>query len=228
MIVFDRILKLYKQLFPTGRAWWMPVRGLFEGLTIGLSSSGERFYNDSTSLLDSLLPDNDNFTADDATDWERRLGMITNENVDLVDRKLAIMRKMQFPGQARARMAALYIQGQLQAAGFNVWVHENLTNYPPSSVAGASILSDIEYGEVNYGEMDFGSYYNNKLVNHIDEGKDDFFDEGGSFRASMIIGGQVLGTWADVSVDRKDEFRQLVLKKKPTQFVIYLLVNYNY
>lgn len=227
--VFDQIVKLSKQLFPRGRVFRMPTGRYFEGLVRGLAESERRYHDDSVSVLNSVLPDNEFFTADDATDWERRLGMIVSENVDLELRKLAILRKLQFPGQAKARQSQVWFQGQLQAAGFNVYVYENLTNESPYDVSGdPSILSDIEYGMVDYGEEEYGSYFNNKIVNFIHEGFDDHFNEGGSYRASMIIGGSVLGSFAEVSTDRKDEFRQLILRLKPSQFVIYLFVNYNY
>ena len=33
-----------------------------------------------TSILNSILPDNDNFDIDDAERWEERLGMISNSS----------------------------------------------------------------------------------------------------------------------------------------------------
>lgn len=228
MEVFAKIFKAVKSLFPTGRAFFVPLGGIKEGLLLGISEPLNTAYGDSTNIMDVILPDNDNFTEDDATDWERRYGLISNPDVPLEDRKQAIIRKMAFPGQAKARQSLTYFQAQLQAAGFNVYVYENLTNFSPESVAGSSILSDIEYGDVEYGEEDYGVYYNNKIVNYIQEGKDDHFNEGGSFRASLIIGGSILGTYANVNVDRKDEFRQLILNLKAGQYVVYLLINYTY
>src|SRR5690606_32537660 len=84
-----------------------------------------RAYADALKIQDAQLPDNDGFTADDATDWERRLGMIYSPLVPLADRKLAILRKMNHPGTIKARQNWLYVEGQLRAAGFDVYVHEN-------------------------------------------------------------------------------------------------------
>src|SRR5690606_15271833 len=98
MSVVDKFLRLSKQLMPTGRAFRAPVFGNMEKLHLANARSEGRFYEDATSVLWSILPDNINFTADDAADWERRLGLITNLAVPLADRKLAIMRKISAPG----------------------------------------------------------------------------------------------------------------------------------
>lgn len=230
MTVSERILKLVKQLYPTGRAWYMPSFGIFEALTLGLIPVKATAYDDCVSILDSILPDNDNFTEEDATDWERRYGMVINPDVPLSDRKQAIIRKMQFPGQAKARMSATYMQAQIQLAGFDVYVYENLIGQTPFDWSGASeILSDIEHGDdVEHGDIELGGYYNNKLVNHIKEGADDYFDDGGTFRTALFIGGSAAGSYANVSVDRKDEFRQLLLKLKGTTTICYLFIDYDY
>lgn len=229
MTVSERLFKLYKQLFPTGRAWWMPVFGIFEALIIGLVPSQKRLYDDSVSVLDSILPDNDNFTEDDATDWERRLGMVQNPDVPLEDRKQAIIRKLQFPGQAKARMSTTYMQYQLQLAGFDVYVYENLTNQSPLDWSGdPDIIENIEYGEAEYNDVEYGGDYNNKLVNHIEEGLDNRFNDGGTFRTALFIGGPTVGSYATVNEDRKTEFRQLLLKLKGNTTILYLFINYGY
>ena len=229
LTIFDKILILARQLFPTGRAFNVHYKSVIEGLEKAFASSEERLYNDSVSILDSSLPDNENFTADDATAWEARLGLITNTAVYLEDRKSAILRKLQFPGTAKARLSQTWFQSQLQAAGFDVYVYENLDNASPFFVSGASsILSNVEYGQRNYGQARYGGFYNNKLVNHLPEGADDNFNAGGTFKTSLIIGGPTLGSFANVNIDRKEEFRQLILRLKPGTYVAYLFINYNY
>ncbi len=125
MSTLEKIKKLGKTLYPTGRAFKIPFEGVFDKLNSALSESETRAFDDAVSILDSALPDNDNFTTGDATDWERRLGLITNPAVPLSDRKLAIIRKIRHPGNIPARQNFLYLQGQLQDAGFDVFVFEN-------------------------------------------------------------------------------------------------------
>src|SRR5688572_21021930 len=129
MSVLNKIQSLSKQLLPTGRAFKVPKDSYFQKLIDGLAESEQRAYDDALSILNSAIPDNDNFTADDATDWERRLGLITGDGVSLADRKLAILRKYNHPGEIKARQHYLFLQKQLRDAGFDVYVHENRFPY---------------------------------------------------------------------------------------------------
>jgi len=217
MALIDTILQITKQLYPTGRAFSIPINGAWEKLHAGLGASEVRAYNDAVAILNSILPDNDNFTTDDATDWERRLGLITNSAVSLSDRKLAIERKMNHPGTIKARQNYLYVQGQLQAAGFNVYVYE--------TGSGASPVP-FQLGQRQLGQFQLGGKFIPMIVNYIDEDMDSTFNVGANTRSVFYIGGNPNGTYANVNVDRKDEFRQLVLKLKPTQTVAFILINF--
>lgn len=250
-LIEDKILKLTKQLYPRSRGFKIINGSWYEKLHIALNKSEARAYADASSILNSILPDNDGFTADDATDWERRLGLISNPAVPLEDRKLAIKRKMNHPGTIKARQHYLYIQGQLQAAGFNVYVYENLSGtdiadfivVPDVGELDEYELDEIELGDaisvypdlfvvaeldtVDLGAAELNDYiYTNKVVNSIPESGDAFFNVGETLRSTFFIGGNPAGTFADVPLVRRDEFRQLILKLKPVQSVAYLLINY--
>jgi uncharacterized protein YmfQ (DUF2313 family) len=230
----EKILALTRQLYPTGRAFKMPFNGFLEKLHIGLALSEARFYDDAISILGDILPDNANFGEDDATDWERRLGLITNISVPLADRKLAILRKINFPGVVPARQSHLFLQKQLQDAGFNVFVYENrFPDYPsgyvtktPEELYAGSFITSINHGQFNHGQFNHGGVYNNLIVNHIDESLDFGFSIGDNLRSTFFIGGATIGTYADVDVNRKNEFRQLILRVKPAQMVGFLFINY--
>lgn len=228
------ILALSKQLYPTGRAFKMPKNGWLETLTYALSLSENRAYNDAVSVLSAVLPDNDDFTEDDAYDWERRLGMITGIGVNLEDRKKAIKRKINHPGDIAARQHYLYIEGQLQAAGFDVYVYENRFPYGGGTyytrsifdIVGTSGINDFQHGDDQHGDFQHGGTYANIIVNHIDETLDSSFFVTANLRNTFFIGANPLGSFANISASRKDEFRQLILKLKPAQMVGYLLINY--
>jgi len=65
-------------------------------------------------------------------------------------------------------------------------------------------------------------------VNNLVQSLDTFFDVGLSVtESSFFIGGEVAGTFANIDLNRRDEFRQTILKIKPVQTVCYLLINYN-
>lgn len=88
------------------------------------SKSFTRLYDDAVSLLNTILPDNDFFNETDAENWERVLGLFT-QNLTLEERKAAISRKKAYPNGILERSYYLFIQQQLQDAGFDVYVHEN-------------------------------------------------------------------------------------------------------
>lgn len=196
-----------------------------EALHQGLAESEAQAYLDAVSILDSMIPDNANFTTDDASDWERRLGMITNSSTPLEDRKAAILRKMAYPGVNPARSHYLYLERQLQLAGFDVYVHENIPAQSPGAV-NAAILGHAQYNTFNYGGFNYGGYVNAIVANQIDAEQDLAFNVGDNQRCTFFIGGQVLGTYANVSASRETEFRQMILKLKPVQNIAYLFITY--
>jgi len=230
----------------------MPTDGTFDKLHSAMAESESDAYSAAESILDSILPDNDNFTVDDAEDWERRLGMITNPLVSLDDRKAAIIRKMNHPGDIPARQSWDFLEQSLQLAGFDVYVHENIPEQTifgllqPSSgtiqqgqgqqgqaqqgtviTANPGLFTPFQQGQAQQGQMNQGGYiYGNKVVNNIDESLDFYFNIGSNWRSVFWIGGPNLGDFANVDVNRKDEFRQTILRIKPVQSVGVLLINY--
>lgn len=234
MIIVEKIVKLSRQLFPTGRAFRLKDEAGI--LMRALSQSEKRAYNDALSIRDSALPDNANFSVDDATDWERRLGLITNSLVSLDDRKMAIQRKMNHPGNIPARQAAVYMEGQLQAAGFNVFVFANrfddgiggFETKTPEEFSPGYPINDIEFSDdLEFGDdVEFGGIYANQIANSIYQEVDDFFDTGDNLVNTFFIGGEVAGDYADVDAEREIEFRQLILKLKPQHSAGFLLINY--
>lgn len=226
MTIYQKIQALTRQLLPTGRAFKTPYNGFFDKMYNGLAVSEEKAYNDSVAILDSLLPDNSNFTNQDATDWERRLGLPDGSANTLAARMAAIKRKLNDPGINPAKGNYLYIQSQLQLAGFNVYVYENIPNNTPMSYGYPNTTAPLQYGQAQYGSGSYGVGFINKCVNYIDEQKDASFSLGGSYAFSFFIGGPTIGSMANVPLTRKAEFRQLILKLKQLQCVALLYVNY--
>ena len=233
MSISNKILQLSKQLYPKGRAFKMPEFGDLEKLHIALSEVETVAYQDGLSILNAILPDNNNFTSDDATEWEVRLGMIIS-GASLTDRKLAILRKMNHPGTIKTRQSYLYLEGQLQAAGFNVYVYENRffdgydweTKTPQEFSLDPYPNYTVQLNDHQLGDFQLGGIWSNKVANDILESKDDKFDLGNNLRSTFFIGAAYEGEWADVPLIRETEFRQLILKIKPVQTIAFLLVNY--
>lgn len=230
MSILGKISSLTRQLYPTGRAFKAPPSGSFKLLHDALNLSEAKAYADALSILDSALPDNDNFTTADATLWERRLGLISNATVSLSDRKLAILRKMAHPGNVKPRQHALFIQKGLRDAGFDVYVHENIFN-DSGNVASRDPRAVAEnvtlYGQKQMGQFQYSAYNNLELVaNSIEESEDSSFNVVDNYRNSFFIGGVSMGQYTPVSIERKAEFRQLILRLKPLHTIAYLFINY--
>lgn len=159
----NKLIKLTKQLYPTGRAFKIPENGWYYRMHKGLAASEARAYLEVVGVLDAILPDNPRFTADDASAWERRLGLIDGTGVSLEDRKAAIRRKMNHPGPIAARGNWMYVEAQLQLAGFNVWVHENRFSDGAGgwvTIGPWDALVNVDYselGESELGEFELGS-----------------------------------------------------------------------
>lgn len=237
----DILLELTKSLYPPdARAFLIEPDGVFEKVHKALAVSEAQAYNDAVAILNSIIPDNDNFTEYDATQWERRLAIIGNDDIPLADRKLAILQKMAYPGiEAAPRQAATFLQTQLRAAGYDVYVYENrfyegspaawITKTPAEVLAGTTTALKAMYGFVQYGQVQYGQDSAENVtmcVNYLEEDLDALFDIGDNYRSTFFIAGATIDTFADVDATRKENFRQLILQLKPAQTVAYLFINY--
>jgi hypothetical protein len=142
---------------------------------------------------------------------------------------------MNQPGPNPAKGSYLYLQEQLNLAGFTVTVYENrFPNYPsgyttltPEQLTGLNIFQKLNrHGQARHGQRRHGGHYINMVVNHIDESLDELFGFVGDWRNTFYIGGPTVGSFANVPLVQKAQFRQLILKTKQVQTVGFLLINY--
>lgn len=226
--IAQQILSLTKRLYPTGRAWRLFLGSRFEQVHLALRDTEVEAYTAGLEVLNKILPDNTNFTAQDASDWERRLGISASTQTSLEDRKAAILRKYSHPGNVLGRSSAVYLEGQLQAAGFNVFVHENPTGIDPSTFFTSTNSLNFAGENAFFGpEVRFGGGVGGFLVvNSLDPSIDQNFNLGSDFRNTFFIGGATLGDFANVPQAREIEFRQLILTLKPAHLAGALLINY--
>lgn len=279
--MFSEVIeKISKKFYPKGRAFYSRSGGVKEQFHKALAKSENRAYSDALAVLDSLLPDTDKFTAEDATDWERRLGLISNPLVALADRKLAITRKIQHPGTIKARQHYKYLEGQLQAAGFDVIVTENrfvtstliadqmgVSEMGLAEMDGENLNPDkyevvdpdtllstlVEMGVSEMGvsemagydsefkyeiaannippELDADFYHD---INQAEMGDsemgvtemNDTLDFNIALRSTFFVSASSFPSIATISLERKDEFRQLILRLKPANTIAFLFVQY--
>lgn len=222
--LFDNLSTL---LYPTGRAWYRQDGNNLRKFHEAINVSFARLMQEAKLLIDQTLPDNENFSEQDAALWEYRLGLITNEEVDLELRKLAIKRKLGHPNNIKSRQAQTFIEYQLQLNGFDVYVHENTAPYQtPEQVSEINLL-EVQHGEptqhglgTQHGGDGFDVIANS--TNEIESfsiGEDNLW-------ATFFIGGENLGDTAEVPYSRLKEFKELVIKLKPAHTVAFTFINY--
>ncbi len=109
-------LRLYQHLLPDGRAWRTTVDKRLRQFFAGLADAPADIKDSADSVWLDLLPD----STDKLNEWELQFGLPGNVTDEAARRaRLAATWRSLFGGQSPR-----YIQDTLQAAGFDVYVHE--------------------------------------------------------------------------------------------------------
>lgn len=231
----EDLLGLVNQLYPTGRAWYLPENGVFQNVHKAVNTSLLRTIEDIYSTIDSSIPDNVNFLEEDCLLWEYKLGLTSNLSLTVAQRREIIYRKFAYPRNIKARQGFRYIQEQLNLYGFNVGVYENIFydingNYYyklPSDILANSV-SDVQHGSpVQHGDStQHGGGNFEVIANNMYE---ENYNIGGleNLWATFFIASQNdISSSAAIPASRKIEFKELVLKLKPAHTVAFTFVNY--
>ena len=224
---------LARQLYPTGRAFYIKFGSTFYNLHRAINVSFLRILEDAESTINSSLPDNENFTLADADLWEYRLGLNVSNELPIETRRDIILRKMAYPKNIKARQHPFFIESQLQAAGFNVWVHENRffeggewVYKTPDEVAILN-LGEAQHGGISqHGDSFQHGASGFKVIANLSTPSETYSIGEGNLWATFFIGGEVLGDFATVPENRLTEFKELVLKLKPAHTVVFTFINF--
>ena len=225
------------------------MENVFKGMIgdSGVTGSLMQARADATNVLDVLMPDNPNFTIDDAHDWYRRLGIYDPYTLTLSQMKTAILQRMAWPVNPINQQTAAYIQSQLHAAGFtncNVFANTfgaggeavsigavtGATGGSPTEIAMCGMIecNDTQCGTIQ-GNSGTGETHR-KVANYIEEVKDDYIIVGyPDYRSSFFIAYAMDGsawTASNVPLAQKQQLRQLILKLKSQQMVCWLIANW--
>lgn len=213
--------------------------GFFYRLHRAINLSFAQFWQDNQATLWSMMPDNPLFSLQDAHDWYRRLGLYDSGTVPFADMKAAINQRLSWPTVPLDKQHYTFIQAQLRAAGFDVYVYENRfpafgtfhTIMPGAPLAGPYGLA--QYGTVQYGDTQYGTGTDAGGVTVIANYLEESADAGiviTNYRSTFFIAGAgftpATADFATVPASRKIEFRQLLLKLKPIHTVGFLFVEY--
>lgn len=224
----EKIMRLTKQLYPTGRAFkHAPDTDAYKFQNARAAVYADAF-DDALAVLNAILPDNNNFTEEDATKWEQRLGMIVQDSsTPLADRKAAIEQKYNHPGNILARQSADYLQEQLQLAGFDLYVYENLVPVYPDFYDVNGMIN-WQHGQWQHGQMQHGAVWGDVIANNLDYMLDVPYGFRSTLTGTFFICGATIGSFANVLETRRTELRRLLLQLKPCESVGFLFINYTY
>lgn len=226
---------LVNSLYPTGRAWYLPEDSVYKAFHEVMNKSFLRVKDYISLMMDGYFPDNDNFNESDCVFWENKLGLITSNSLSLEQRKQIIYRKIAFPQNIKARQHITYIQSQIDLYGFDCKVYENIFqdvngNYyheSPENIIQQTLL-DTQHGNgiQHGGGIQHGKGSFDVIANQI---SDEIYNIGGDnhlWATFFIASKNTLYAGATIPKDRKDEFKELILKLKPAHLIAFCLINY--
>jgi len=233
-------------LYPTGRAFNFTPKKVHSRLLRGLSYSEERMYGNALSTVDHILPDNPDFNTEDAAYLEQFLDIPADPSTSLAERKKAIIRKLNHPGNIRGRSSQPYLEWSFQEVFPSLYVHQNL--FPDGQGALEAkfpyeLIGTVHKDSTVHGGAVHGGYAFHIVANHIDENRDlDSIMPNGisdlhalgrdAMRDFFYIGPSGLDpfnttlSYPQIPASREKELRQLILHLKPAQSIGFLLVNF--
>ena len=232
-------LNIFKHLLPNARAWRLTVdkflRQFFDGLSVPLGDDTKQFF-------DEVWTDIDPQQTRELDAWENQFALV---DVNLTEQERRD--RLDATWKAVGGQDPRYIQDTLQAAGFDVYVHEwwvpgtepaidspaAATPRDPSLVLsnGTPVYLN-ECGELlaECGELLAECGERNDPLGYLLVNKD-----GSVYTITMnlseypyylYIGGAVFGESAIVDPKRRDEFEDLCLKICPAQQWLGIIVEY--
>lgn len=234
--------RLVIRLFPRAEAWRVAiVTRLFQLLT-GFSwlPSAARVYVD--HVYAQLNPST--VDAGNLADWERQFGISFPSN-DEAARRLALAAKWAAAGGQSPR----YLEDALQAAGFDVYLHEwweppneaprtarDPRDYANDPLIGEYQCIDDAGPQHECTDEPSGPQCTDWLMNEVNYLVNDSMtpvapppipDDPGAWRYFLYVGGEVFPSSATVPLARRTEFRELMLSLFPAQQWIVTLVTYD-
>jgi hypothetical protein len=226
--VFDLVCSLTKQLYPTGKAWYISENSNFENLHKGLNVSTARFARDAKETINSTIPDNIFFDESDVGLWEYRLGITSNPRTELSIRRDSVLRKLSYPAGVQARQHPNFIQNQLRLAGFIVTIYENTIPYrTPEDIVGIAAPEIQHANDIQHGDGTQSGGVNFSVIANSSSSPESYSIGGNeNLWATFFIAGNHIEQPAYIQESREKEFRELVLKLKPAHMVAFININF--
>ena len=252
----DLFFRIFQHLLPDALAWrirqsttsWFIGDGSLigqVGLLIGATAGGrfiDRFFQGLTSafvdakkFVDDIYNDTIPQKTRQLSEYETQFGLLTAPTE--AERRDNIAAAWAATGGQSSR----YLQDQLQAAGFDVFIHEWFSSGPPYVARDPRLHTEVPLiGTVQCGEPlaqcgETSALANSFLANEVDYIVNSNLsqiapppvpDDPDFFPFFLYWGGEIFPARASVPPDRRAEFEQMILKLCPTQNWLVTLVDY--
>lgn len=215
-------------LYPTGRAFYAKKGGVFDNFKIAISNVFSKYLLAVDANYDSVYPDNENFTEEDADIWEYQLGITEISGLDLDIRKNNILLKLGYPNNVESRTSLSFIQSQLNNAGFDLFVHENTFPYiNPSDITLSGFTQNLHGFPLLHGSNTLHGGGNFQVIaNSLESNEQHSFSDSSQLYATFFIGGSELGEFAEVDAIRERELREIIMKIKPLHTAAFIFINF--
>ena len=239
------MINIFKHLLPTGRAWTITadktLRKFFEALAPELEKP--------IKFFDEIFLDVFPRSSHQLDEWEKQFGLSNSRLSDAQRRERLRAAWRDVGGQSPS-----YIQNQLQANGFDVYVHEwwepgtepAIGQHGTPEVRNPFLVLNPQYmvsiPGVDCGEplaecgeefAECGNYVGgvgyplvNKFVYDSDIVGYTIPNDASKWPYFMYVGGKNFGDVAEVPASRRFEFEALLLKIRPAHLWIGVIVRY--
>jgi uncharacterized protein YmfQ (DUF2313 family) len=236
-------LRQLKHLLPRAKAWSLTIDKKLRQFFDGLSIIGSDFKIFDDGVYEDLFPE----TTRELDAWEAQFGLTDPVGLTTQQRR----DRIDAAWKARGGQSPRYIQDRMQAAGFDVYVHEWWVPGTEPAIgvqACATARNPATY-------VPAGNFLVNKLINtgpvylwqageagaqageaDIQCGNFTSFENAPTVYPAptdptkwpyvLYIGGAVFPTLVDIPGEQRDEFENLLLKICPAQQWLGLLVGY--
>lgn len=233
-------LRIYTHLLPTGAAWRLGFQKQLTKFFNGLTG----FPSDARAFADGVYQDLFPATTRELALWEAEFGLVADPSDSVRRLNLAAAWK------ATGGQSPSYIQGVLQTAGFNVFVHEWWSSGPPFVARDPRTYTKLPLiGTFQCSPHSFGANQPQCTPRSVPGGPtcDAFLANDVGYLVNIdltrrapprvpaatdfwpffiYISAASFPTLATVPAARRAELERLVLKLRPAQQWVVMLVNY--
>lgn len=226
-------IRQFRHLLPKAQAWRVHIDSQLYKLLAGLAEG----HSDIKDYADFVLGDAFPATTRSIEVWESQFGLQPASS------PAARIQQVEAAWKATGGQSPRYLQDVLQAAGFDVYIHEwwvSGTSNPrvardPRNYTNAPMYGSIQCGEPNAYAAHPEAYCNNFLANDVkylvnknltQAAPPPIPSDPDYWPFFLYVGGGPTFSTATLPADRREEFERLVLSIIPSHLWVVCMINY--